>query len=186
MRGVLSDENCALREQSARDDHALNLRGTFVDLQQLGVTHKLFYGVFLGVAYTAKDLNCVNGNLHCVIGGESFGIRADDGGVCAGIEQTCCLKGEQVSCFVCDGHVSEHELNSLVLCDGHTERFALFGVCDRLVQCAAHDTARERTDVGTDRKSTRLNSSHVAISYAVFCLKKKTYTRKMKQYHQMY
>src|SRR5207253_10744100 len=26
---------------------------------------------------------------------------------------------------------------------------------------------------GADRKSTRLNSSHVAISYAVFCLKKK-------------
>src|SRR5690625_6042788 len=28
-----------------------------------------------------------------------------------------------------------------------------------------------------DRKSTRLNSSHVAISYAVFCLKKKRNTR---------
>src|SRR5690625_3215396 len=28
----------------------------------------------------------------------------------------------------------------------------------------------------TDRKSTRLNSSHVAISYAVFCLKKKKQT----------
>src|SRR5207253_9643303 len=27
-----------------------------------------------------------------------------------------------------------------------------------------------------DRKSTRLNSSHVAISYAVFCLKKKTHS----------
>src|SRR5690625_6254602 len=27
--------------------------------------------------------------------------------------------------------------------------------------------------VNLDRKSTRLNSSHVAISYAVFCLKKK-------------
>src|SRR5437870_10584611 len=27
-----------------------------------------------------------------------------------------------------------------------------------------------------DRKSTRLNSSHVAISYAVFCLKKKYFT----------
>src|SRR5690625_6133971 len=27
-----------------------------------------------------------------------------------------------------------------------------------------------------DRKSTRLNSSHVAISYAVFCLKKKKHT----------
>src|SRR5439155_24495404 len=29
-----------------------------------------------------------------------------------------------------------------------------------------------------DRKSTRLNSSHVAISYAVFCLKKKRYSRR--------
>src|SRR5258708_15946876 len=28
---------------------------------------------------------------------------------------------------------------------------------------------------GSDRKSTRLNSSHQIISYAVFCLKKKTY-----------
>src|SRR5689334_24005411 len=28
-----------------------------------------------------------------------------------------------------------------------------------------------------DRKSTRLNSSHSSISYAVFCLKKKTTTR---------
>src|SRR5688500_17563223 len=28
---------------------------------------------------------------------------------------------------------------------------------------------------GLDRKSTRLNSSHLVISYAVFCLKKKTY-----------
>src|SRR5256885_7751068 len=28
-------------------------------------------------------------------------------------------------------------------------------------------------DIGEDRKSTRLNSSHLVISYAVFCLKKK-------------
>src|SRR5256885_4685412 len=28
----------------------------------------------------------------------------------------------------------------------------------------------------TDRKSTRLNSSHLVISYAVFCLKKKKYS----------
>src|SRR5690349_8713237 len=33
--------------------------------------------------------------------------------------------------------------------------------------CAA---ARPATSCGTDRKSTRLNSSHVEISYAVFCL----------------
>src|SRR5689334_24691080 len=30
-----------------------------------------------------------------------------------------------------------------------------------------------RADVHEDRKSTRLNSSHSSISYAVFCLKKK-------------
>src|SRR5207302_9553370 len=30
-------------------------------------------------------------------------------------------------------------------------------------------------DYDLDRKSTRLNSSHVKITYAVFCLKKKTY-----------
>src|SRR3712207_7867106 len=34
----------------------------------------------------------------------------------------------------------------------------------------------EKTKSG-DRKSTRLNSSHANISYAVFCLKKKTDTR---------
>src|SRR5690554_7769583 len=32
----------------------------------------------------------------------------------------------------------------------------------------------DATVVGQDRKSTRLNSSHVRISYAVFCLKKKS------------
>src|SRR3712207_7573917 len=32
---------------------------------------------------------------------------------------------------------------------------------------------RQTTPPGRDRKSTRLNSSHANISYAVFCLKKK-------------
>src|SRR5215813_8756401 len=38
-------------------------------------------------------------------------------------------------------------------------------------------TGRRRSirTIGRDRKSTRLNSSHVRISYAVFCLKKKKY-----------
>src|SRR5690625_6385018 len=43
---------------------------------------------------------------------------------------------------------------------------------DRDGQAAAATHAAE-TDEPEDRKSTRLNSSHVAISYAVFCLKKK-------------
>src|SRR5690625_5275506 len=37
----------------------------------------------------------------------------------------------------------------------------------------AMELARKYNIPAQDRKSTRLNSSHVAISYAVFCLKKK-------------
>src|SRR5690242_21393157 len=33
--------------------------------------------------------------------------------------------------------------------------------------------AGDKVEFGRDRKSTRLNSSHMSISYAVFCLKKK-------------
>src|SRR3712207_7633220 len=40
---------------------------------------------------------------------------------------------------------------------------------------AAAGTLGERLGRDPDRKSTRLNSSHANISYAVFCLKKKTY-----------
>src|SRR5690606_27602431 len=36
------------------------------------------------------------------------------------------------------------------------------------------------TDIFEDRKSTRLNSSHVKISYAVFCLKKKKTQKRRK------
>src|SRR5699024_8518137 len=37
----------------------------------------------------------------------------------------------------------------------------------------SRETARLKQIRNIDRKSTRLNSSHVSISYAVFCLKKK-------------
>src|SRR5256885_3877913 len=37
------------------------------------------------------------------------------------------------------------------------------------------DHGPEYRRTGQDRKSTRLNSSHLVISYAVFCLKKKTH-----------
>src|SRR5256885_9497886 len=38
------------------------------------------------------------------------------------------------------------------------------------------DLKSEKAGKKPDRKSTRLNSSHLVISYAVFCLKKKKYT----------
>src|SRR2546427_9611548 len=37
-----------------------------------------------------------------------------------------------------------------------------------------------------DRKSTRLNSSHSQISYAVFCLKKKTFTELLDAQHLVF
>src|SRR5256885_7532316 len=43
-------------------------------------------------------------------------------------------------------------------------------------RCAGVRSARARSRPRIDRKSTRLNSSHLVISYAVFCLKKKKKT----------
>src|SRR3712207_7607129 len=47
-----------------------------------------------------------------------------------------------------------------------------------LLASSAHERAR-------DRKSTRVNSSHANISYAVFCLKKKTKTNLVVSYIDM-
>src|SRR5256885_9344311 len=60
-----------------------------------------------------------------------------------------------------------HELRHLL----DRERLAhlvLEGLYERLLAGDAVEVG-----VGVDRKSTRLNSSHLVISYAVFCLKKK-------------
>src|SRR2546430_10654362 len=46
--------------------------------------------------------------------------------------------------------------------------------CDRTIMVSVQEPANSLTFCPLDRKSTRLNSSHSQISYAVFCLKKKT------------
>src|SRR5438132_4576041 len=57
--------------------------------------------------------------------------------------------------------------------------------CRRCSRLAEHSAAQSRAHgnpllrrIGSDRKSTRLNSSHTVISYAVFCLKKKKKKKK--------
>src|SRR5690606_39583313 len=62
----------------------------------------------------------------------------------------------------------------------HDEKLAFLGVGRLTVsQLAGQTTTAEQSFAAAreitrlDRKSTRLNSSHVKISYAVFCLKKK-------------
>src|SRR5689334_24553720 len=49
---------------------------------------------------------------------------------------------------------------------------------DELRRRKAHSQSRNKGghEDSRDRKSTRLNSSHSSISYAVFCLKKKNYS----------
>src|SRR5690625_7079733 len=58
-----------------------------------------------------------------------------------------------------------------VICD-HGERYLDTYYNDEWVENQGIDLAPYFEEL-LDRKSTRLNSSHVAISYAVFCLKKK-------------
>src|SRR5438105_8326530 len=50
-------------------------------------------------------------------------------------------------------------------------------------RAVAETERRQRASEGEDRKSTRLNSSHEWISYAVFCLKKKKKHKIIQRYH---
>src|SRR5256885_10610725 len=54
---------------------------------------------------------------------------------------------------------------------GNVVRGRYAGAADRCVPAAS--AGKGRRLAGRDRKSTRLNSSHLVISYAVFCLTKK-------------
>src|SRR3712207_7078049 len=65
--------------------------------------------------------------------------------------------------------LGEVRAQDLELLDRLGVRDRLVGVLDRGV-----DLGHELRVLAEDRKSTRLNSSHANISYAVFCLKKKT------------
>src|SRR2546426_4769555 len=78
-------------------------------------------------------------------------------------------------------HAGDGNLHPLVLYDariegqeGRAERLA-FSILELCVKAGGSITGEH----GVDRKSTRLNSSHLVISYAVFCLKKKKKTEKM-------
>src|SRR5947209_16936338 len=68
-----------------------------------------------------------------------------------------------------------------LVCHGHTaleEQFLDVAKTQLEAEIPSNSAADDR---GRDRKSTRLNSSHANISYAVFCLKKK---KNKKQQHK--
>src|SRR5438874_8951376 len=57
--------------------------------------------------------------------------------------------------------------------DGHPAAGSPELPAKRIGRRYTHTLSRRTYESDQDRKSTRLNSSHVEISYAVFCLKKK-------------
>src|SRR5690606_17018961 len=79
--------------------------------------------------------------------------------------------------------VAQGDLSQRITVDARGEILALKTTVNTMVDqlsSFADEVTRVAREVGTegklggqDRKSTRLNSSHVKISYAVFCLKKK-------------
>src|SRR3712207_7075356 len=90
----------------------------------------------------------------------------------------CCLGGREAA-------AGRHRaLSRVVACRGDRDRITTPG--DRSTAAgagSAREVCRQPVEVGhlplhqlEDRKSTRLNSSHANISYAVFCLKKKKKT----------
>src|SRR5690606_40085373 len=78
-------------------------------------------------------------------------------------------------------HAVEHFPGETVPDKSHSDAFsqgesALLTHCSRMLGAGRPQvaTAESGHALQPDRKSTRLNSSHVKISYAVFCLKKKS------------
>src|SRR5688572_32704594 len=71
-----------------------------------------------------------------------------------------------------DGIGSDHRLRAVEARTADRERPGSDDAGDKIRVSCRH-AYRPVTGVGQDRKSTRLNSSHSQISYAVFCLKKK-------------
>src|SRR5699024_11242225 len=74
-------------------------------------------------------------------------------------------------------HIANGDMVTMTLLQGVVNTFVVF--LSRIVAFVASRFVREEVAplvhliAVIDRKSTRLNSSHVSISYAVFCLKKK-------------
>src|SRR5688500_14602103 len=74
------------------------------------------------------------------------------------------------------GTLTENNVIKRHVCNMVTRTY--FGY-DLTAEAVGDGTYRLRIAPLTDRKSTRLNSSHLVISYAVFCLKKKIRKKKL-------
>src|SRR5438034_4120206 len=79
------------------------------------------------------------------------------------------LMGPNLDCQSCDPHSARSLSDSS--CEIVTNRIPVTSG-ESVANCLVR-SRENSSEVILDRKSTRLNSSHTVISYAVFCLKKK-------------
>src|SRR3712207_8471585 len=77
--------------------------------------------------------------------------------------------------FRSDEQAVDDEARLVARAHGHLPELAA-ELDGRLVDLLVGEDGADDLDELQDRKSTRLNSSHANISYAVFCLKKKKHT----------
>src|SRR3712207_9563047 len=79
------------------------------------------------------------------------------------------------------GHVVRETSDKIVVFGEGDDRYDIpkdkirFAAANVLIDLPFHEIVKNYKVSREDRKSTRLNSSHANISYAVFCLKKKKY-----------
>src|SRR5690625_2788172 len=160
------------------------------------ITHNYFHDLVLnagdqGVVYTGRDYtylgNEIAYNLFEGIGGDNDAFYMDDGASGMRFHHNV-VKDSHSGVYFQSGHSNTANDNVYIDVDqtGHDRQYALDGEPGLPVSNAwvVHSRFNTFLDVREgekysatpeiDRKSTRLNSSHVAISYAVFCLKKKT------------
>src|SRR3712207_1193574 len=98
--------------------------------------------------------------------GERVELPYDDLVVAAGVRQS----------YFGHDEFARYAPGMKTISDALTIRQRVFGAFELAETATSEEERRRRLTfavVGADRKSTRLNSSHANISYAVFCLKKK-------------
>src|SRR3712207_7710237 len=106
-----------------------------------------------------------------------FFFQAEDGIRDIGVTgvQTCALP-------ICWLAIRDHKTFFVTITDARDEAAAMFDQCKNINQFVNeqfdnYQGIKQFLAANQDRKSTRLNSSHANISYAVFCLKKKKKTK---------
>src|ERR1022692_1583529 len=118
-----------------------------------------------GLAASTGGLSRVDATRHFVEGLAAVAPHAGQRGVT--------ILMEALPLGQCDVVTSLDEAAALVRQIGHPAVRTMFDCHNAIDETEPHAALVERYYDLIDRKSTRLNSSHLVISYAVFCLKKK-------------